>query len=54
VRGSFLEAIEARTVAQIACNLLEGAAVITRAQQFRSCGVAVPAAAFHFRPRPLN
>ena len=51
--GSFLEAPEARTVAQVARNLLEGAAVLTRAQQLRSFGVPVPAAAFDFRPRPL-
>lgn len=51
---SFLEAPEARTVAQVARNLLEGAAVLTRAQQLRSFGVPVPAAAFDFRPRPLG
>ena len=53
-RGSFLEQAEQRTVAQIACNLLEGAAVITRAQQLRTYGVDVPAAAFTFTPRPLR
>ena len=53
VRGSFLEPPENRTAVQIALNLLEGAAVVTRAQQLRSYGVAVPAAAFDFRPRPL-
>jgi len=53
VEGSFLEAPEARSVAQVALNLLEGAAVVTRAQQLRSYGVPVPAAAFDFRPRPL-
>lgn len=52
-RGSFLEPPENRTVVQIARNLLEGAAVVTRAQQFRTFGVPVPAAAFDFRPRPL-
>ncbi|MFO7563156.1 MAG: PfaD family polyunsaturated fatty acid/polyketide biosynthesis protein [Enhygromyxa sp.] len=51
--GSFLAAPEARTVAQVARNLLEGAAVVTRAQQLRSYGVPVPASAFDFRPRPL-
>lgn len=54
VRDSFLEAIDNRTVIQIARNLLEGAAVITRAQQLRSCGVPVPSAAFQFRPRQLQ
>jgi PfaD family protein len=53
VKGSFLEAPEQRTVVQIALNLLEGAAVVTRAQQLRSYGVPVPAAAFAYRPRPL-
>ncbi|MCA9697323.1 MAG: PfaD family polyunsaturated fatty acid/polyketide biosynthesis protein [Myxococcales bacterium] len=54
VRGSFLEPASARTVVQIALNLLEGAAVITRAQQLRSFGVDLPASAFDFRPRPLG
>lgn len=53
VRGSFLQATENRSVVQIALNLLEGAAVITRGQQLRSVGVAVPPAAFTFAPRPL-
>ena len=53
VSGSFLEAPQERRVVQVARNLLEGAAVITRAQQFRSYGVPVPAVAFDFRPRPL-
>ncbi|MBX3251858.1 MAG: PfaD family polyunsaturated fatty acid/polyketide biosynthesis protein [Myxococcales bacterium] len=53
VRGSFLEPPEARSVVQIARNLLEGAAVITRAHQLRTYGAPVPAEAFAFRPRPL-
>lgn len=53
-KGSFLAAAEQRTVVQVARNLMEGAAVITRAQQLRTCGVPVPAAAFDFRPRPLS
>ncbi|MCB9779331.1 MAG: PfaD family polyunsaturated fatty acid/polyketide biosynthesis protein [Alphaproteobacteria bacterium] len=52
-RGSFLEAPENRRAVQIARNLLEGAAVVTRAQQLRTFGVPVPTAAFDFRPRPL-
>ncbi|MFK7992361.1 MAG: PfaD family polyunsaturated fatty acid/polyketide biosynthesis protein [Sandaracinaceae bacterium] len=52
-RGSFLEAPESRTVVQIARNLLEGAAVLSRAHQLRCCGVPVPPAAFRFVPRPL-
>jgi len=52
-RGSFLAEPGNRTVVQIGLNLLEGAAVITRAQQLRTYGVAVPAGAFDFRPRLL-
>ncbi|MEU5185528.1 PfaD family polyunsaturated fatty acid/polyketide biosynthesis protein [Streptomyces klenkii] len=50
---SFLAGPGGREVVQIALNLLEGAAVLTRAHQLRSHGVAVPAAAFAFRPRRL-
>lgn len=52
--GSFLAEPKNRSVVQIALNLLEGAAVITRAAQLRSYGLPVPAAAFQFRPRPLS
>jgi trans-AT polyketide synthase, acyltransferase and oxidoreductase domains len=51
VKGSFLEAPENRSVVQLALNLLEGAAVIGRAQQLLGFGIAVPAAAFSFAPR---
>ncbi|MFY1621170.1 PfaD family polyunsaturated fatty acid/polyketide biosynthesis protein, partial [Micromonospora sp. WMMD736] len=54
VRGSFLEPVAARTVRQIALNMLEGAATVTRAGQLRAAGVAMPASAFDFRPRPLG
>jgi PfaD family protein len=54
VKGSFLEPPENRSAVQIALNLLEGAAVVTRAQQLRSYGVPVPPAAFDFRPRSLS
>jgi PfaD family protein len=50
VSGSFLEPVEARTVRQIALNLMEGAARITRAGQLRSMGLPVPAELFSFRP----
>ncbi|HEY7791097.1 MAG TPA: PfaD family polyunsaturated fatty acid/polyketide biosynthesis protein [Vicinamibacterales bacterium] len=53
VAGSSLEPLATRHVVQIALNLLEGAAVLTRAQQLRSHGVPVPAEAFEFRPRLL-
>ena len=52
--GSFLADPHRRTVEQIAFNLLEGAAVVTRAHQLRNYGVAVPPEAFNFRPRPLG
>lgn len=52
--GSFLAEPANRAVVQIARNLLEGAAVITRAGQLRSYGVSVPPSAFQFRPRPLS
>jgi trans-AT polyketide synthase, acyltransferase and oxidoreductase domains len=53
-RDSFLADPAQRSVVQVARNLLEGAAAITRAQQLRSFGVPVPASAFDFRPRPLG
>jgi PfaD family protein len=53
VQGSFLESPENRGAVQVAKNLLEGAAVVTRAQQLRTFGLAVPPASFDFRPRPL-
>ncbi len=52
-RDSFLADPEARSVVQVARNLMEGAAVVTRSQQLRSYGVPVPTAAFDYRPRPL-
>jgi PfaD family protein len=53
VAGSFLEPLAARTVGQIGLNLLEGAAVLARAQQLRAAGAPMPESAFDFRPRPL-
>jgi PfaD family protein len=54
VKDSYLENIENRTVTDIALNLMEGAAVVTRCHQARSYGVQVIEAAFDFRPRPLS
>lgn len=54
VKGSFLEPVAARTVVQVAANLLEGACVLTRAHQLRAAGLPVPAEAFRFTPRPLS
>ena len=53
VKGTFLAAPKSRSVVQIALNLLEGAALVTRSQQLRTYGLPVPDAAFDFRPRPL-
>jgi len=52
--GSFLASVADRTVAQVARNLLEGAAVVTRAQQLRTYGLPVPSHVFNYRPRPLG
>ncbi len=52
-KGTFLEPASARTVVQIAANLLEGAAAVTRAQQLRAFGAPMPDEAFTFAPRPL-
>jgi PfaD family protein len=52
--GSFLAEPGNRTVSQVAHNLMEGAAVLTRAQQLRTFGVAVPPEAFTYRPRLLR
>jgi PfaD family protein len=52
--GSFLGDPGQRTVVQIALNLLEGAAVFTRAHQLRTFGADVPPSAFHFPPRILR
>lgn len=54
VAGGFLADPAERTVVQIARNLLEGAAVVGRAQQVRGFGVQVPAAGFAFTPRPFG
>lgn len=52
-KGSFLEKPENRNVGQLALNLLEGAAQITRATQVRSLGIPVPAEAYDFHPREI-
>ena len=52
--GSPLAQPARRTVVQIALNLLEGAAMVTRAHQLRSYGVPVPGEAFAPRPRLLS
>jgi trans-AT polyketide synthase/acyltransferase/oxidoreductase domain-containing protein len=54
VAGSFMEPPEQRRVAQVALNLMEGAARITRAQQLRALGAPLPPAAMTYAPRPLS
>jgi PfaD family protein len=54
VAGTFLEKLENRTVRQIAWNLMEGAARITRAAQLRAVGVAVPPTAFSYEPQKFS
>ncbi|MGI9449328.1 MAG: PfaD family polyunsaturated fatty acid/polyketide biosynthesis protein [Geminicoccaceae bacterium] len=51
VSGTSLQPIDNRTVKQISWNLLEGAAVLTRAAQMRAAGVAIPPNRFTFKPR---
>jgi trans-AT polyketide synthase, acyltransferase and oxidoreductase domains len=53
VKGSHLEKASNRRVVDVALNLLEGAAVITRGQQLRSYGVPISAKAFEYLPSPL-
>jgi PfaD family protein len=53
VAGTFMQQAAHRSVTEIAYNILEGAAALTRAQQLRSHGVPVPVDAFQFLPRPL-
>ncbi len=53
-RGSFLEKPEGRGVVQIAKNLMEGATVILRANQFRQAGLDLPANAWQYSPRILE
>ncbi len=51
VADSPLEPLERRTVRQIALNLMEGAARLTRAGQLRSAGIAVPQTLFQYKPQ---
>lgn len=51
VAGSFLEDLSQRNVVQIGRNLLEGAAVIMRAQHLRSLGMQIPGEAFYFKAK---
>lgn len=50
VKGSWLEPLEARGVAEIGWAVLEGAARLSRATQLRAAGVAVPPELFDIAP----
>jgi trans-AT polyketide synthase, acyltransferase and oxidoreductase domains len=52
-KGSFLEDAKNRTIVQIALNLMEGAAAVTRAQQLRTYGVMIPEEAYQPRPQKI-
>ncbi|MDR3624647.1 MAG: PfaD family polyunsaturated fatty acid/polyketide biosynthesis protein [Chlamydiales bacterium] len=54
VKDSFLQHPNERTVEQIGYNLLEGAAILTRAHQLRSFGFVLPSESFNFTPRYLK
>lgn len=55
VRGSALEPLEARTVRRIGYALLRGAVQVSRAQQLRLAGLAVPPALFDVpAPQPAE
>lgn len=54
VAGSFLEPHESRGVVQVALNLLEGAAWLTRARQLQLAGVRLGRRDCIFSPRPLR
>ncbi|WP_316575253.1 PfaD family polyunsaturated fatty acid/polyketide biosynthesis protein [Nocardia canadensis] len=52
--GTYLAAPENRAVADIAGQLLFGAAYLTRVAQLRTAGVRLPAASARYVPRPLE
>jgi PfaD family protein len=54
VKGSHLEAAERRRVADVAFNLLYGAAVLTRANLLRAQGAPLPDGCGEYRPTPLE
>jgi|TARA_B100002003_G_scaffold251005_1_gene292572 PfaD family protein len=54
VKGSFLEDPQNRTIQQIALNLLEGATIVTRANQLRSFGLALKGDAMNIQPQELR
>ncbi|HXJ40772.1 MAG TPA: PfaD family polyunsaturated fatty acid/polyketide biosynthesis protein [Bryobacteraceae bacterium] len=53
VRDSFLSDYRTRSIQQIGLNIMEGAAIATRAHQARTHGVGVPSYLFNLPPRSL-
>ena len=53
VEGTFLEPVENRKIQQVALNLIEGAAVLTKVNQLRSYGLSIPEEAFFYTPTLL-
>jgi PfaD family protein len=54
VRGSYLEAPEQRRAADIARQIMAGAAYLLRVQQLRAYGVSLPPEIAAYRPEPLT
>ena len=54
IKGSFLEDPDQRRVVQLAKNLMEGATMITRANQLRQFGLNPPPKDWDYRPRKLD
>jgi len=54
VRGTFLEAPAERRIVTMVLNILWGSAVICRALQIRSRGIALPQSLLDIRPQPLE
>jgi trans-AT polyketide synthase, acyltransferase and oxidoreductase domains len=54
VKGTFLEKPENRKITQVALNLLEGAAIFTKAWQLRTYGVPVSCEIFSYKPVQLG
>lgn len=54
VKGTYLETVESRDVQQVALNLLEGAARITKAAQLKTYGLSIGEEAFSYTPTPIK
>ncbi|HVA26481.1 MAG TPA: PfaD family polyunsaturated fatty acid/polyketide biosynthesis protein [Chloroflexota bacterium] len=53
VRGSYLEAPEARSVVDVAWHIMRGAAYLYRLQELRLQGITLPSAVARYVPQPL-